>query len=100
MRVRSRGGVNPERAVAKTGRTMGALLSGVALLIVLQTWAFGQGKCERFPAGSTVSDPENLYSENGVLKVDFTYQASHDSYGFTRYCFVNSDGAQSPTLHV
>ena len=35
-----------------------------------------------------------------MLKVDFTYQTSQDDYGKTLYCFVNSDGAQSPTLHV
>ncbi len=76
------------------------ILCGLALLVVSQTCIFAQDRCVRFPAGSTISDPENLYSENGVLTVDFTYQTSQDSYGFTRYCFVNSDGAQSPTLHV
>lgn len=76
------------------------ILCGLTALAVSQTWVSAQGRCDRFPQGSTISEPENLYSENGVLTVDFTYQTSQDSYGFTRYCFVNSDGAQSPTLHV
>ena len=84
----------------KTEVSILKILCGLVALAVSQTWVFAQGRCERFPAGSTVSEPENLYSEHGVLKVDFTYQTSQDSYGFTRYCFVNSDGAQSPTLHV
>ena len=84
----------------KTSMPIGKILCGLLALAVSQPWVFAQDRCVRFPAGSTVSDPENLYSENGVLKVDFTYQTSQDSYGFTRYCFVNADGAQSPTLHV
>jgi FtsP/CotA-like multicopper oxidase with cupredoxin domain len=62
--------------------------------------AIAQAPCERFPQGSVVRDPENLYSENGRLVVDFTYQTSTDDYGKILYCFVNSDGVQSPTLHV
>src|SRR5437868_4124792 len=100
MRVHSHHGAASERAIGTTYRLIGLILCGLALLAISPTCLFAQGKCERFPAGSTVSEPEDLYSENGVLKVDFTYQMSHDSYGFTRYCFVNSDGAQSPTLHV
>jgi FtsP/CotA-like multicopper oxidase with cupredoxin domain len=62
--------------------------------------ASAQDPCVRYPQGSIVAEPENLYSTNGVLQVDFTYQTSENAYGQTLYCFVNSDGAQSPTLHV
>jgi FtsP/CotA-like multicopper oxidase with cupredoxin domain len=62
--------------------------------------AYAQDPCVRYPQGSIVAEPENLYSTNGVLQVDFTYQTSENVYGQTLYCFVNSDGAQSPTLHV
>ena len=65
-----------------------------------QSAPLAQSPCERFPQGSVVQEPENLYSKDGILKVDFTYQTSQDDYGKTLYCFVNSDGAQSPTLHV
>ena len=75
-------------------------LQGLSLLALLPVGALAQSPCERFPQGSVVQEPENLYSKDGVLKVDFTYQTSQDDYGKTLYCFVNSDGAQSPTLHV
>src|SRR5438105_1290086 len=84
----------------KTTVFINKLAGALILLAISQTCVFAQDRCERFLAGSIVTDPENLYSSNGVLQVDFTYRASIDSIGFTRYCFVNADGAQSPTLHV
>ncbi|MGA9511530.1 MAG: multicopper oxidase domain-containing protein [Candidatus Sulfotelmatobacter sp.] len=56
--------------------------------------------CPRFPVGSTVSEPENLFSHNGLLRVNFSYQTGTDEYGNTTYCFINEDGAESPTLHL
>ena len=56
--------------------------------------------CPRFATGSTISAPEDLYSGNGLLRVSFSYQTATDSLGRTLYCFTNSDGAESPTLHV
>jgi len=73
---------------------------GLAALGALQLSASAQSPCIRYPQGSTVAEPENLYSKDGVLQVNFTYQTSEDDYGHTLYCFVNSDGVQSPTLHV
>ena len=83
-----------------TTTTVKLALQGLSLLALLPVGALAQSPCERFPQGSVVQEPENLYSKDGVLKVDFTYQTSQDDYGKTLYCFVNSDGAQSPTLHV
>jgi len=57
--------------------------------------------CPRFAVGSVVSQPEDLYSKNGILAVNLNYQTSVDPSGNALYCFVNAaDGAQSPTLHV
>ncbi len=50
--------------------------------------------------GSTIVEPEDLYSSTGVLRVSLTYLTRVDSYGNTLYCFMTPDGAQSPTLHV
>ncbi len=83
-----------------TTTTVKLALQGLVLLALLPVGALAQSPCERFPQGSVVQEPENLYSKDGVLKVDFTYQTSQDDFGKTLYCFVNSDGAQSPTLHV
>ena len=100
MRVRSHRGVTPERAVPKTGRSIGTFLSAAALLTVSHTGAFAQDVCQRYAQGSTIREPENLYSSNGVLEVNLTYQTVPDDYGIALFCFMNSDGAQSPTLHV
>ena len=68
--------------------------------LALTQVGFTQDICERFPQGSFVTEPENLYSTNGVLEVNFTYETREDDFGKFLYCFTNSDGAQSPTLHV
>jgi FtsP/CotA-like multicopper oxidase with cupredoxin domain len=70
------------------------------VLALLPVGALAQSPCERFPQGSVVQDPENLYSKDGLLTVDFTYQTSLGPDQKPMYCFVNSDGVQSPTLHV
>ncbi len=75
-------------------------LSGLALSLGLLLHASAQDACTRFPQGSIVQEPEDLYSSGGLLKVDFTYQTSLGDDGKPRYCFINSDGVQSPTLHV
>jgi FtsP/CotA-like multicopper oxidase with cupredoxin domain len=56
--------------------------------------------CPRFAPGSTITAPEDLYSKDGVLSVKMTYQTSTDASGLTLFCFLDSNGAQSPTLHV
>ena len=56
--------------------------------------------CPRYTAGSTLSEPEDLFSSRGVLQLNLTYETRVDGYGNTLYCFMNSDGAESPTLHV
>jgi FtsP/CotA-like multicopper oxidase with cupredoxin domain len=70
------------------------------LIFALQEIALAQSPCPRYVAGSMVSEPEDLYSKDGVLAVNFTYQTYQDDTGKTYFCFVNSDGVQSPTLHV
>jgi FtsP/CotA-like multicopper oxidase with cupredoxin domain len=56
--------------------------------------------CPRFAAGSAVTAPEDLYSKDGVLTVKLKYQTRIDSGGNPTFCFTDSNGAQSPTLHV
>src|SRR5580704_8252651 len=64
--------------------------------------AFAQTEqpCPRYTAGSTIVEPEDLFSSRGVLRLNLTYMTRVDADGNTLYCFMNSDGAQSPTLHV
>jgi FtsP/CotA-like multicopper oxidase with cupredoxin domain len=56
--------------------------------------------CARFAAGSVVSAPPELQSQNGVLEVTMQFLTVVDSQGLTRYCYVTSTGLEAPTLRV
>jgi FtsP/CotA-like multicopper oxidase with cupredoxin domain len=56
--------------------------------------------CSRPAPGSLAPEPEDLRSENGVLKVDLTVRNEKQADGSTRYCYVLGDGNQSPTLRL
>ncbi len=57
--------------------------------------------CPRAPIGSVVTDPENLRSENGVLKVSLAFKSYLSPAGETRFCYIyEKDGAQAPTLRL
>jgi FtsP/CotA-like multicopper oxidase with cupredoxin domain len=73
--------------------TLGLLLPVCALAQPVQP-------CPRFPAGSTLTAPPDLFSSNGALRVSLTYETRVDQYGNTLYCFVTPDGTPNPTLHV
>jgi FtsP/CotA-like multicopper oxidase with cupredoxin domain len=59
-----------------------------------------QSPCPRYAAGSTVTEPVARYSSRGALQLNLTYLTRTDSSGNVLYCFVDENGAQSPTLHV
>jgi FtsP/CotA-like multicopper oxidase with cupredoxin domain len=56
--------------------------------------------CQRFAAGSVVQQPPALFSQNGVLSVQFSYQTTTDIYGRQLYCFMTPAGMEDPTLYV
>ncbi len=56
--------------------------------------------CSRPATGSAVSEPEDLRSRDGVLKVDLTIRNSTQADGSTRYCYVDGNGNQSPNLRL
>ena len=56
--------------------------------------------CPRFPTGSMVSAPQDLYSKNGVLRVHLAMRNHLTADGEMRYCYVNADGSQAPTLRL
>jgi FtsP/CotA-like multicopper oxidase with cupredoxin domain len=56
--------------------------------------------CPRPAAGSTVSEPIDLRSEKGVLRVELAFQTFADPDGLTRYCYTYKDGTQSPNLRL
>jgi FtsP/CotA-like multicopper oxidase with cupredoxin domain len=56
--------------------------------------------CPRFAPGSVVQQPAALFSQDGVLSVQFSYQTTTDSAGRTLFCFMTPSGLENPTLHV
>jgi FtsP/CotA-like multicopper oxidase with cupredoxin domain len=56
--------------------------------------------CPRFAPGSVIHQPQALFSQNGVLSVQFSYQTTTDFAGRTLYCFMTPSGMENPTLHV
>ncbi len=56
--------------------------------------------CPRFAPGSVIHQPPALFSQNGVLSVQFSYQSTTDSANRTLFCFMTPDGLENPTLHV
>jgi FtsP/CotA-like multicopper oxidase with cupredoxin domain len=74
----------------------------LVFLVFLQPRASAQasGQCPRYPAGSSISQPQDLFSEHGLLRVNFTYETAMDQDGNALFCFVTDGGAESPTLHV
>jgi len=56
--------------------------------------------CPRPSPGSTVIEPANLRSRDGALKLELTARNERRQDGSTRYCFVDTEGRESPTLRV
>jgi FtsP/CotA-like multicopper oxidase with cupredoxin domain len=56
--------------------------------------------CPRPVPGSVVTEPEDLRSRNGVLKLALTAHNAKQSDGSTRYCYIDENGRESPTLRV
>lgn len=56
--------------------------------------------CPRPAVGSTISEPDDLRSQNGELKVELAIRRSMDQNGGTRYCYLDQYGHESPNLRV
>src|SRR6185312_5047565 len=72
-------------------------LCGVALF---SETALADGNCPRPAAQSEVQPPPDVYSQNGKIDIQVNYFTAGDDQGRTLFCFVTSDGKESPTLHV
>jgi FtsP/CotA-like multicopper oxidase with cupredoxin domain len=89
--------------LVKPRLAMSAWLGWIGLFawgLLLPVGALAQQPCPRFPAGSTLTAPPDLFSDGGVLTVSFTYETRVDQNGNTLFCFVTDNGTQDPTLHV
>ena len=56
--------------------------------------------CPRSAPGSIIHQPPALFSKNGVLSMEFSYQTVTDSASRTLYCFMTPSGQENPTLYV
>ncbi len=56
--------------------------------------------CPRPAAGSAVTEPRDVRSRNGVLRLELAIFNDHAADGTVRYCYLLPDGSQSPTLRV
>ena len=82
-------------------KIFGAVLLALGLAAFAPAAAHADGgACVRPQAGSDVQRPPDLYSQNGKLIVAMNYYTSMDAAGRTLFCFVTTDGLESPTLHV
>ena len=96
------------RLEREAGVKMGRIISLSMLLIAMcfvfvlpgHALAADNGNCPRPDPGTEVLPPPDLYSANGALNVTLSYLTDVDSYGRTLFCFVTTDGLESPTLHV
>jgi FtsP/CotA-like multicopper oxidase with cupredoxin domain len=80
---------------------LGAVIFGLAGMSALgQTSSPAPPPCPRFPVGSVINEAPDLFSDDGQLRVNLSYQTTVDSNGNTLFCFMRRDGTQSPTLHV
>jgi FtsP/CotA-like multicopper oxidase with cupredoxin domain len=56
--------------------------------------------CARPAAGSVVQNPPALFSKDGMLSVNLSFQSVTDAEGRTLYCFMTPSGLENPTLQV
>jgi FtsP/CotA-like multicopper oxidase with cupredoxin domain len=56
--------------------------------------------CARPAPGSAVTEPKDLRSEHGVLKLDLQVHNHREADGSVRYCYRLADGTESPTLRL
>ena len=81
-----------ECSVAASAPPAGQALSAAA--------APGHDPCFRPPPGSTVTEPRDLRSRHGVLRLDLTIHNYREADGSVRYCYLLDDGTESPTLRL
>ncbi|MDE2061644.1 MAG: hypothetical protein KGJ00_04480, partial [Bradyrhizobium sp.] len=56
--------------------------------------------CVRPEPGSTITEPEDLRSRDGILETDLRIVDQKLPDGTIRYCYLTPDGKPSPTLRV
>jgi FtsP/CotA-like multicopper oxidase with cupredoxin domain len=83
------------------------LLAALHLCAALMSLTLGaraapaeEDPCARPAPGSAVTEPKDLRSEHGVLKLDLQVRNHREADGSVRYCYRLADGTESPTLRL
>jgi FtsP/CotA-like multicopper oxidase with cupredoxin domain len=82
---------------------LAALHLGAALMSVtlgVHAAPAEEDPCARPAPGSAVTEPMDLRSEHGVLKLDLQVRNHREADGSVRYCYRLPDGTESPTLRL
>jgi FtsP/CotA-like multicopper oxidase with cupredoxin domain len=80
--------------------TIGLVLCLAQWVPQLHAQASKRSACPRPEPGSTVEEPEDLRSHNGVLEAHLTANDAADGKGAVRYCYTDGAGHESPNLRV
>jgi FtsP/CotA-like multicopper oxidase with cupredoxin domain len=76
----------------------------IQLLLIAISSAHSQSPadkvCPRPQPGSTLSEPADLRSHNGVLDIQLTARNVRDHDGSIRYCYTDAQGHENPNLRV
>jgi FtsP/CotA-like multicopper oxidase with cupredoxin domain len=79
-------------------------LAAIAAFSLASSFLFSQTPiqqaCPRPAIGSPVTSPAEIRSDHGSLTATLSFRTSLDPAGQTRYCYIDADGHQSPTLRV
>lgn len=85
----------------RPGSVRTAFLLALAFILTPFCALAGQtDPCPRPAQGSVITDPPDLYSHNGVLKVTLNYFTTVDKWGRTLFCYDTPQGLEAPTLHL
>jgi FtsP/CotA-like multicopper oxidase with cupredoxin domain len=75
------------------------VVGAIAFLLCFTGISFSES-CPRPASGSTVEEPTELHSQNGVLEARLTAYNKPDAHDSVRYCYLDAAGHESPTLRV
>jgi len=75
----------------------------ICLILYLTPPAAAQkapGVCPRPSPGAGVQQPDELRGASGSIRASFSFWTYVDVYGLQRYCYLDANGAESPTLRL
>jgi FtsP/CotA-like multicopper oxidase with cupredoxin domain len=77
------------------------ILARCKLIVIFSTLcASAADVCPRPDTGGTVLSPPEVSASHGLLHVALSFRSQVDSYGLTRYCYIDENNREAPTLRV